>query len=268
MRLLTTKAFTDLFNDPFEITLLKSAYARYSDLNDPLRCNLFSLVARELIRIFLTRIAPDADVESCEWFDPAINKGKATRADRFRYALTGRIANEVIDKHKSLDLNSQIKDLVDVIGALSKYAHISPGTVNMDLAAAGKYIQEVEDVLIEFCNKYYSVRDYIRDQVYEITQEEINDKLQNEIPDELDSLSSHTIFENAVVESVQDIDISSTTMSITGSGYVEVELNYGSMNDGVSSDDNYPFEFEAEIDPETLRISDVKVTIDNSSFYE
>lgn len=269
MSLLTTKAFTDLFTDPLEKTLIQSAYARFNDLNDPLRCNLFSLIAREMLRIFLVRIAPDKDVQSTEWFDPSINSGKATRADRFRYALTGRITDEVVDEHPALDVSTQIRDLISLADDLSKYAHITSGTIGLDIVTSTKYLSEAETILIAFCETYFAVRAFVRDKIYEITQDEINDHLQDEMPEELDALSSHTVFDHAVVEGVEDIDITSTSMSITGHGYVEIELNYGSKDDGVSSDDNYPFEFEAEIDPQTLRVEEVKIlSIDTRSFYE
>lgn len=268
MRLLTTKEFTELFSDTFEHTLIRSAYARFNDLNDPLRCNLFSLIAREMLRVFLARIAPDPDVQSTEWFDPSINKGKATRADRFRYALLGRITNEVVEEHPSLDVTHHIRGLISLIDELSRYAHISQGTISLDIPGSNKYLSDSENIIISFCKKYFDVRSFIRDKIYEITQDEINEHLQNETPGEIDALSSHTIFDHAVVEGVEDVDITSTGMSIKGHGYVEIELNYGSGDDGVSSDDSYPFEFEAEIDPRTLQISDVKVSIDTSSFYE
>jgi hypothetical protein len=268
MRLLTTPSFTELFDDAFEQTLTRSAYARFNDLNDPLRCNLFSLIARELIRVFLVRVAPDIDVASTKWFDPSINNGSPTRADRLRYALTGRIADEVVDDHESLNVGNLCRELLIIIDELSKYTHISPETMNLGIATANAYLADVEDVIILFCNKYYEVRSYIKDKVYEITQGEINDKLQDELPEELDELSSHTAFQCAVVEEVEDINISSTSMSISGRGYVEVELNYGSGEDGVSSDDHYPFSFEAEIDPSTLTVGEIKTDVDTSSFYE
>lgn len=268
MRLLITEEFKELFSDEFEQKLIQSAYARFNDLNDPLRCNLFSLISRELIRILLVRIAPDQDVISTNWFNPSVNNGKPTRADRLRYALIGRTTDNVVAKHATLDVSNHTKDLVGIVNNLSKYAHISPGTVGLSIVSSNKYLEDVEDGLIQFCVKYFEIRDFIKRKIYEITHEEINQKLINEIPCELDALSSNTIFDYAYIEQVEGININSTSMSITGHGQVEIELNYGSSDDGYSSDDSYPFDFEAKIDPETLKIDEISVIINTDSFYE
>ena len=67
---------------------------------------------------------------------------------------------------------------------------------------------------------------------------------------------------------MQEIDLYSSYPSVTGSGYVEVELNYGSKNDSVSCPDSYPFRFKATINPNTLAVTIESLNVDTSSFYE
>ena len=116
MKLLNSKAAQELFNDPFEQTLLKSAYSCLHNLNDPLRCNLFALVLRELIRTTMDRLAPEAKVVKAPWY----SSKKITRADRYRFALTGNLTDRVIAKYPDLDTSDERKVLKDTSDELSK----------------------------------------------------------------------------------------------------------------------------------------------------
>src|SRR5579863_1840375 len=149
MRLLEEPAIKDLFNGDFENDVLKSAYSYIHNLHDPLRCNVFALVIREFIRIAMERISPDDIVSEAPWFDDK----KITRADRYRFAITGTISDEQIEKYRELDSREAVQQLVDLNNTLNKYAHLSPGTYNPSQSKANELLSVVEDVVIEYVQK-------------------------------------------------------------------------------------------------------------------
>jgi hypothetical protein len=102
---------------------------------------------------------------------------------------------------------------------------------------------------------------------------ELCSHLMENLPAELDELSTHTR-----VEAVSDLEITSIHLEpgstqIHGSALVEVDLQYGSDSDvdhdeGGTTSDSFPFEFILGVDDE-LKITQVeKLEIDTSGFYE
>ena len=94
------------------------------------------------------------------------------------------------------------------------------------------------------------------------------------IPDDLNSLSSHTR-----ITDVSDVTVNEVTVAEDGSiiakgtGTVEVELQYGSANDdGAVTEDAFPFDFEITLqynqNQELILVDAETVEIDTSSFYE
>jgi hypothetical protein len=202
------------------------------------------------------------------WFDPSINDGKPTRRDRYRYSLIGNIGKQVIDAHQELDVDEDCSELVKLNSDLSKFAHISSGTRDLDNAAGEAYLKRVEDCILSFAKRYHDVRKYVKDEIWIIVQESIEDEIYQNFPSELDELSSHTYFESASVDEIEEIKIESQIIFVIGNGTVEVELNYGKGEDGFSAPDDFPFDFVAKINVNDLSVARVEFKIDNSSFYK
>jgi len=99
----------------------------------------------------------------------------------------------------------------------------------------------------------------------------------NNMPSELDILSSHTFIDDVSDIEISEINVEADgTFQIKGVGSVGVELNYGSSSDEAAGDgsklkDSYEFEFEAQVinkGPGHKQIlNDVVVRIDTDSFY-
>ena len=99
------------------------------------------------------------------------------------------------------------------------------------------------------------------------------DYLIENFPETLDTLSSHTR-----ITDVPDTIVDELTMAEDGSiiakgnGIVEVKLQYGPDNDGVVSEDTFPFRFEVVLkydQNQELTLADAKsIDVDVSSFYE
>lgn len=266
MRLLTNTAVSLLFNDPFEQQVLRSAYSYVNNLHDPLRCNSFALVVRELLRIAMDRMVPDASVKSATWF--VGDKGHVTRKERYRFAVSGHLSDRLISQHQDFDTTEEVKGLVEAVGKLSKYAHISKGTYGQTDPQAEAFKQEIEDAVIAYAETLEQTQKRIQNKVWELAQAALTDEITEAIPDELESISSNTVVEYAVVEHMKTLDLRSSTPDITGAGHAEAELNYGSGDDGISSPDRYPLTFEATVDPDTLEVTIKTVIVDTASFYE
>jgi Holliday junction resolvase len=105
----------------------------------------------------------------------------------------------------------------------------------------------------------------------------ISNYILNDLPSELDELSSHTRPDDVTDVDIDEITISENTIFIKGDGVVSVELQFGSdgdndKGDGLKTYDNFPFEFEMTLeynDNKELEIIDVdKFEIDTSSYYD
>lgn len=103
------------------------------------------------------------------------------------------------------------------------------------------------------------------------------DYFSTNFPDELDSLSTHTILENITDIDIDEISINRESIFVKGNGVVEIELQYGSdgdqcRGDGYKNHDNYPFKFAITLEYDEkykLKIKDVEeLEVDTSWFYE
>lgn len=264
MRLLNDADFSGLIESSFEKDVLKSAYSHLHNLHDPLRCNIFALLIRELIRIVIARLAPDDNVSQASW----CHDERITRRSRYRFVITGMISDAQIAKHPKLNATDAIAELVRLNDTLSKYTHISSGTYNATQSQVDQFVREVEDVVIEYVQTLKKTKDEIRNIMWTIVSESVNQHVSDAIPAELDMLSGQTIVENIHVEQLEDFDTTTLTPTLTGSGMAEIELNYGHGDEQMSSSDSYPLTFEVEIDPDTFEVSVSGINVDTSSFYE
>jgi hypothetical protein len=212
----------------------------------------------------MEHLAPDAEVIKTSWYSGS----QVTRKQRFRYAITGHIDNDTIKKYPQLDVDSECGSLVTMVNELSKYAHISSGTYGLQDKMVEEFRNDIEDVVCEYARKFVGTKDSIQEIIWEILQDEITERITNEIPDELDVLSSQTCVYYAAVEDIDDFSVDGSDFELSGDGYVEAQLNYGGSKDGVSIDDSYPLMFTASIRAADLSVQDVHIEVDNSSFYK
>jgi hypothetical protein len=104
----------------------------------------------------------------------------------------------------------------------------------------------------------------------EITFDDLDIKLtvylNDNMPTELDALSSHTKVEEVIVDSLNNIIINDN-IKIQGDATISVVLQFGSnSDDGYKANDSFPMTFEVELDKK-FEIQDCKVTIDIDPHY-
>lgn len=275
MNLISDTHVQALLKGDFENRLLKSAYARINDYNDPLRGPVFALLMRELIRMVMDRLAPDSLVLQAPWcqgkpwtYLDQLKSTKVTKRSRYRFVITGTISDAKISQFPKLNCQSVINELHTLVEKLNKFAHISPGTFDLTINQSTDFLREVEDVVSQYAKTLTTTKSEIRDIIWTIVDDSVNQHVLAAIPDELDALSGQTLVENIHIEHLQDFDTSTLTPTLTGSGVAEIELNYGHGDDHMSAGDEYPIEFEVSIDPSTFEVTVKSVSVDETSFYE
>lgn len=94
--------------------------------------------------------------------------------------------------------------------------------------------------------------------------------LSDNFPEALDELSSHTYLDGVSEVDIDSVEITEAGSHVTGSGVVEVTLEYGGgePRDGVSWGTEFPFSFDLLLDHQ-LRIAKVyALEVDTSEFFE
>lgn len=99
-------------------------------------------------------------------------------------------------------------------------------------------------------------------------EEILHRKLKDDVPEEIRELSSNSIIEEVADLEIDRCRISKTEISLRGTGYIGVELNYGGSRDGATAYEGYPFSFEVILDHDLSIASDLAVQVDVSSFYK
>jgi len=101
----------------------------------------------------------------------------------------------------------------------------------------------------------------ILDAIAEIDYDELTKKSTG---DQIDELSSNTIFES--IEVTPEAIFKRDNDQFEASAVVYVTLNYGGRKDGVSMPDSYPATVRGELTKDGAIVTDISV--DTSSFYE
>ncbi len=263
MRLLTSKQAKELFSSGFEQQLIRSAYARFGDVNDVLRCNLFALIIRELIRITMARIAPDDKIRMTTWYTP-YDDDKITRSDRYRFAITGHLGNDVLEKHPSIESIQVSKELAKKSELLSKYTHISEGTYTLDVDECEKFKCDIEDILLNYVDEFVVKCGNVQKVIHGIIADMIRSRIEAAIVDESDTIAAGTDIIGYDIDDYGVCDIRSEEILVSGTGNVEIAF-YSESNGSrtVSGSDNYGYKFEIRIDNHSLDINVLNVKIVN-----
>lgn len=101
-----------------------------------------------------------------------------------------------------------------------------------------------------------------------------NEIIEN-LPDELDQLSSHTRVEDVSDVDIDQIVIDGKSIHVEGSGVVNVELQFGSdsdqnSDDGFKTEMSFPFTFVSTMEynkSQVLEILESEIEVDTSSYY-
>ncbi|MEL8779616.1 hypothetical protein J4Z01_25135 [Escherichia coli] len=115
--------------DGFEKELLDSAFINLLTPT-PLRLNNFAYALRELTRHVLHRLAPDDELQQCQWFSPDQTSSTGiTRKHRIKFAIQGGLSDFYVTKKLCIDeIDKVSSELIAIINRLSGFTHIEEAT--------------------------------------------------------------------------------------------------------------------------------------------
>jgi len=259
---------------PFQKYVFAAAIKSLAQLNNPLRANNFATGLRELSRILLDDLAPDAEVKECEWFKPELPQGRLTRAQRVRYAIQAGLPDNFVRKTLKVDVDKTIKKLTKLVENLNALTHINQKTFGMSKVQTGKFVNESLDVFISMFDTIDDCRERIRERLITKANQAIDQELISDVVDAFEEIATHYTVYGADLEDFDIAQMDSQTLIFDAEGYVNCTLQYGSdgdveRGDGVRRDDSYPLACKLVADiTSPLDIEVQNLHVDNSSFYE
>lgn len=264
------KEFHEHLDTDFEEQLFIACLRNYCSHGNPLRFSNFAYAIRELINHVLSRMAPDERVKAAPWFT-AQKKMPVTRKQKAKYIAQKHIPDELLDTAALQELDCGISWFNKNYQLLNDYTHIT----EKSLESQPKDFFEKAKLLIELCNKIFVnfgdleriLADYIIDEI----SDHLNEVTRENTPHEVDILSSQTIVDGCIVQSIEPLCLTEDYVYLLIRGTLEITRQYGRGDDYLAQEDSYPCKFAVSV-----RASDFKdirplvrtVIVDTGSWYD
>jgi len=240
-----------LLNSDFERKLFEAALTNLKDRENPLRYNNFAYSIRELSRHILHRLAPGAELIKCSWFDTDINDGKATRAQRAKFAIQGGFSDTTLS-NLGLDIDAykeSVSKIIKAINSLSKYTHVNEGTFGMVIEKVDETSELVINSFIEYTNSIEECKEIINGLLdSRIDNDLINTVITNSYQNiQMIAPRFSLQFHDLGGYNVKQITVAEVVVNVHGK--IHVTLEYGSRQerregDGLDINEAFPFEVE------------------------
>ena len=265
------KEFQEHLETDFEYELLHASLRNYCSHGNPLRFNNFAFAIRELINHVLKRLAPNDRVMASPWFTKNKNNATVTRKQQAKYIAQKHIPDQLLDDAAIESLDDGIAWFNKNYSSLNDYTHISEHSFDSN----PKQFFDSAKLLIELCNKIFDTFDelerVITESIIEEVQNEVTDITMNNIPDELDILSSQTAVNWCNVESIELLNLEENYIYLLVRGTVEITRQYGRGEDYFAQEDSYPFKFAVSIRTDNFNVIAPllnTVVVDTGSWYD
>jgi hypothetical protein len=261
----------------FEADLFEATLRNLDDKTNQLRFNNFAYAARELMRHVLDRLAPDAEVLKCQWYENETDKdGGISRRQRCYYAVQGGLSDEFVKESLELEVDQFHSALTKAHGALNKYTHVGPETFGINDVA-------VDTLAWQTLHAFRELLDTIgecRKRILERFEGEIDNAAVDEVLSDsllgIDELANHFSVQNVSVGTVRVKGIDHERVHIEASGSVECILQYGSNSDlrrGDGAEIEQSFKFTCQLycpvdEPEELSVVEESVGVDTKAFHD
>ncbi|MCQ0940293.1 hypothetical protein L1D04_20390 [Klebsiella pneumoniae] len=265
------KEFQENLDNDFEEQLFIACLRNYCSHGNPLRFSNFAYALRELINHVLSRMAPDERVITAPWFTANKNNVKVTRKQQAKYIAQKHIPDGLLDA-------AALKKLDDGIGwfnknyqSLNYYTHITEES----LKSQPKDFFEKAKLLIELCNKIFDnfgdLERILTHSIIDKVSDHVNEVTRDNTPNEVDILSSQTIVETCIVESIEPLSLTEDYVYLLVRGTLEITRQYGRGDDYLAQGDYYPFTFTVSVrasDFEDIRPLVRTAIVDTGSWYD
>lgn len=255
---------------PFEHRLFEASLRNYCSHGNPLRFNNFAFAMRELVTNILNRKAPEMDVVSAPWYTQVSPERKVTRKQQLKYCAQKHIPDNVISD-KTLDkIKEKTKKYNQEYMTFNKYTHITEKYFNNESKAVFNEVKQ----LIELTSKAYDIFDELEnvmsEEVLESIDAEIREITSDNIPDEVDILSSCTHVNNSETTGIRLITMTNEFLYFLIEGTIYITRQYGKGEEFYASGDHYPFWFAVSVsaqDFSSVKPLNVNVMVDTSAWY-
>ena len=232
----------------FERELFHAAIANVDDTSNKLRLNNFAYSMRELIRIVLERLAPNAEVVNAPWFKPNDEEhpDKVTRSQRIKYAIQGWLSDDYVTHTLCIYHQDNDKELRKNIDELSKYTHVMESTFNIEP------VKITELALGALCNvqlflmNVAAARYQVQRAAIDCIDEEMIEEFYYNVQNDIDILATHHEILAYTVTDINLKDQDNATITLEAIGNVQVRLQWGSdgdmrRGDGYETEMSFPF---------------------------
>lgn len=259
----------------FEKEIFNAGLLSLDQVANPLRLNHFATTLRELSRIVLKRLGPDAQIKCCGWYIQAQGEPEITRAQRINYAVQAGLLDGFVRNTLQLDVDKMRCDLLNAVNELSKYTHIEPVVFGITGPPLDAIVTESLEAFLAFLEMVDECRSAVETAVEDHAQQALHDELLSSTVNELDQLATHYYVEDTQIETVTVTSMDSSHIEFTVTGTVECQFQYGSSSDvrngdGVVTADSYPLtcDFEAlAASPMQVSVRGRTLKVDNDSFF-
>lgn len=260
----------------FEKQVFDAALQSLDQTANPLRLNHFATTLRELSRMVLHRLAPDAEIKACGWYVQTAGQPEITRGQRITYAVQAGLLDPFACNTLLVEVDRMRQELLQTITTLSKYTHVQPAVFGVTGQALDMIVTESLEAFLAFLEMIEECRESVEDAVESHARHALHEELIRRTIQELDELATHYTVDGAQIETVTISSMDSALIQFCVTGSVECQLQYGSSSDvrngdGVVMDDSYPLtcDFEAPIaTPLQVAVKRQTLKIDNEPFYQ
>jgi hypothetical protein len=257
-------------------TILKGVMKVARDKRNPIRGNLVASGLRELATYVLHTLAPDDEVRRCIWFEQAKDTPTVTRGQRARYIVQAGLPNDFVKDKLKVDAGQMAKPLLAAMDKLHKATHVRAESVVHKGGAVREMLYDVLTELHALIEDAAQSREAIREAAATALHNAVFENLILETIQDLDELSTHTRIDGHWIDTIEVRRLDAIHIDYRITGEVEVELQYGSSSDvandiGFRSDDSYPYRAKVSAEagkPLDIDPKEIRLRVDTSSFYE
>lgn len=263
--------------DGFEKELLDSAFINLLTPT-PLRLNNFAYALRELTRHVLHRLAPDDELQQCQWFSPDQTSSTGiTRKHRIKFAIQGGLSDFYVTKKLCIDeIDKVSSELIAIINRLSGFTHIEEATFKSSIENTERTADECLSATLDFVNKIDELRAEVADKLFDDINGVLIDRINSESVVELMEISPHQYIDEITAENISVVKIGVSSMEMHVDGRIGATLMYGSASDrrkgdGAEIPASFPVYSEMEVlfkQPLGSSINLNKFSVDITTWYE
>ncbi|EOI5734558.1 hypothetical protein ACMUBP_003994 [Cronobacter sakazakii] len=260
----------------FERQLFDSAIYNLLDVNNQLRFSNYAYALRELFLHVIKRMAPDKNVQSCDWFPGLNEREQVARKDSYKYIIQGGLSDEYVREEFDVNVAGVFPGLRDAFNSLNKFTHISENIFPINDDAGLQMVGEVEGCISALFTKLDECHKEIINKLYEAVSEAAIHSSITETVTSIDILSTHSSVDEVYVDDVKIVEINDTEIVFSVTGSVGVGLQWGSNFDlrndiGAVGSETFPFTCEVRSPvyaPESLECDEGAFHADTSSWWE